>query len=77
MCVLSHFSPRPTLCDTMDGSLPASSVHGILQARTLEWVAMPFSKAMNIMPQKQEDQMDYLISTINKSTNENLLLHLY
>ena len=29
-----------TLCDPMDGSLPGSSVHGILQARTLEWVAM-------------------------------------
>ena len=67
----------PTLCDPRDGSPPGSPVLRILQARTLEWVAMPFSKAMNIMPQKQEDQMDYLISTINKSTNENLLLHLY
>ena len=33
----------PTLCDPMDCSLPGSSVHGILQARTLKWVAMPFS----------------------------------
>ena len=33
----------PTLCDPMDCSLPGSSGHGILQARTLEWVAMPFS----------------------------------
>ena len=33
----------PTL-DPMDGSLPGSSVHGILQARTLEWVAVPFSR---------------------------------
>ena len=31
-----------TLCDPMDCSLPNSSVHGILQARTLEWVALPF-----------------------------------
>ena len=30
-----------TLCDPMDCSLPGSSVHGILQARILEWVAMP------------------------------------
>ena len=30
-----------TLCDPMDCSPPGSSVHGILQARTLEWVAMP------------------------------------
>ena len=34
-----------TLCDPMDCSLPGSSVHGILQARTLEWVAIPFSRA--------------------------------
>ena len=33
-----------TLCNPMDGSLQASSVHGILQARILEWVAMPSSK---------------------------------
>ena len=33
----------PTLCNPMDCSLPASSVHGILQARMLEWVAMPSS----------------------------------
>ena len=33
-----------TLCDPMDGSLPGSSVHGILQARILEWLAIPFSK---------------------------------
>ena len=33
-----------TLCDPMDCSPPGSSVHGILQARILEWVAMPFSK---------------------------------
>ena len=33
------------LCDPMDCSLPGSSVHGIPQARTLEWVAIPFSKA--------------------------------
>ena len=34
----------PTFCNLMDGSRPGSSVHGILQARTLEWVAIPFSK---------------------------------
>ena len=31
----------PTLCDPMDCSLPGSSVQGILQARTLGWVAIP------------------------------------
>ena len=33
-----------TLCDPMDHSLPGSSVHGILQTRILEWVAMPSSR---------------------------------
>ena len=33
-----------TLCDPIDGSPPGSSVHGILQARILEWVAIPFSR---------------------------------
>ena len=33
----------PTLYDPSDGSLPGSSVHGIFQARVLEWVAIAFS----------------------------------
>ena len=35
----------PTLCNPIDGSPPGSPVPGILQARTLEWVAISFSKA--------------------------------
>ena len=35
----------PTLCDTIDSSPPGSPVPGILQARTLEWVAISFSNA--------------------------------
>ena len=35
----------PTLCDPIDWSLPGSSVHGIFQARILEWVAISFSNA--------------------------------
>ena len=35
----------PTLCDPMDGSPPGSPIPGILQARTLEWVAISFSHA--------------------------------
>ena len=34
----------PTLCDPVDCSPPGSSVHGVLQARILEWVAISFSK---------------------------------
>ena len=35
----------PTLCDPVDCSLPGFSVHGILQARILEWVTISFSNA--------------------------------
>ena len=35
----------PTLCNSIDSSPPGSPVRGILQARTLEWVAISFSKA--------------------------------
>ena len=35
----------PTLCDPIDGSPPGSPVPGILQARTLEWVAISFSNS--------------------------------
>ena len=41
-----------TLCDPMNCSPPGSSVHGILQARTLEWVAMPSSRG----PPQTRDQ---------------------
>ena len=34
----------PTLCDPMDCSLPGFSVHGVFQARVLEWVAIAFSR---------------------------------
>ena len=39
-----HAQSRPTLCDPMDRSPPGFSVHGILQARILEWVAMSSSR---------------------------------
>ena len=42
--LLCHFS-RVQLCDPIDGSPPGSPIHGILQARTLEWVAISFSNA--------------------------------
>ena len=39
------FQSCPTLCDPLDSSPPGSAVPGILQARTLEWVAISFSSA--------------------------------
>ena len=44
LLLLSHFS-RVRLCNPIDGSLPGSPIRRILQARTLEWVAISFSNA--------------------------------
>ena len=45
MCVhAKSLQSCPTLCDPMDCSPPGSSVHGILQARILEWVTMHSSR---------------------------------
>ena len=41
----------PTLCDSIDSSPPGSTVPGILQARTLEWVAIAFSESLMADPQ--------------------------
>ena len=45
MCAAAAKSHQscPTLCDPIDGSPPGSAIPGILQARTLEWVAVSFS----------------------------------
>ena len=45
LLLLLSLQSCPTLCDPMDGSTPGSLVLGILQARTLEWVAISFSHA--------------------------------
>ena len=45
LCMCEVAQSCPTLCDPVDCSLPGSSLHGILQARILEWVAMSFSRA--------------------------------
>ena len=42
-----------TLCDPMDCSLPGSSIHGIFQARILEWVAISFSRSSQSRDQTQ------------------------
>ena len=46
LLLLSRFS-RVQLCDSLDGSPPGSPVPGILQARTLEWVAISFSRGFS------------------------------
>ena len=51
-----------TLCNPMDCSPPGSSVHGILQARILEWVAIPFSRVSSwpkVEPRSSALQEDF------------------
>ena len=42
LCVCAQSCP--TLCNPIDCNLPGFSVHGVLQTRILEWVAIPFSR---------------------------------
>ena len=57
-----------TLCDPIDGLLPGSSVPGILQARTLEWVAISFSNFPPLVISFQNNEVAPLYSPkmINK-----------
>ena len=53
----------PTLCDPIDGSPPGSAVPGILQARTLEWVAVSFSNAWQWIVKVQSLSRVQLLAT--------------
>ena len=57
----------PTLHDPMDCSLPGSSIHGIFQARVLEWGAVAFSKV--------ETRGCYFISDIREGLSDNVTLY--
>ena len=49
MCVAVCAQSCPTLCNPMDYSLPGSSVHGIFQAKILEWIAISFSTIIYVL----------------------------
>ena len=53
---------RPTLCDPMDCSLPGFSIHGIFQARVLEWGAVPFSQGSPLIFFRQCFPMFFFVS---------------
>ena len=61
------FQSCPTLCDPIDGSPPGSPVPGILQARTLEWVAISFSKAWKWKVKVKS--LSFLVLTIPRVCN--------
>ena len=64
----------PTLCDPKDCSPPGSFVHSILQARILEWVAIPFSRGSSQSRDRSRFptlQADFLLSDPSGNTNNN------
>ena len=62
----------PTICDPIDDSLPGSPVHGILQARVLEWVAISFSKRSS----QSRDQNPHLLDFVHWQAGSSLVVPL-
>ena len=65
----------PTLCNTVDCSLPGSSVHGTLEARILEWIAMPSSGDLpdpGIEPGSPASQADSLLLLPPETSTKNM-----
>ena len=65
LCACGHAQPLQsclTLCHPLDCSPPGSSIHGILQARILQWVAMPSSRGFS-WPKGQTLRISYVSST--------------
>ena len=67
---ITAFKSCPALCDPMDCSQPGSSVHGILQARVLEWVVIPFSKG-SIQPR------GWIFNSYDSHIGRRVLYHLH
>ena len=65
----------PTLCDPVDCSSPGSSVHGILQARILQWVAIPFRDLSDpgIEPRFPTLQANSLLSETQGSPSDHVM----
>ena len=60
---------RPTLCNTMDSNLMGSFVHGILQARILEWAAISFSKSLNKSKEFLKTELDRKANIVEANLN--------
>ena len=58
VAMLRH-SVMSNSCDPMDYSLQGSSARGLLQARTLEWIAMPFSRGSSLPRDRTRDSYSY------------------
>ena len=69
----------PTLSDPMDCSLPGSSVHGICQARVLEWAAIAFSRYADdtiLMAESEEEVKSLLLIVKEESEKVGLKLNI-
>ena len=66
LLLLSPFS-RVRLCDPIDGSPPGSSIPGILQARTLEWVAISNSHLLPVCYITNESPITIQVLVINEN----------
>ena len=69
-----------SLCDHMDNSPPGSFVHGILQGKILEWVAVPFSRDFNLryaddttLMTEYEDKLKNLFMRVKKKSEKAIL----
>ena len=70
----------PVLCDSMDRSLPGFSVHGIIQARILEWVVTPFSRRSSWSRDQTESpalQVDSFTIWASREANSHCLVRLF
>ena len=70
-CHAKSLQSCPTLCDSMGCSLPGSSVHGIFQARILEWAAISFSPDSVGELKKKKKKKQHLSPTPHR-LNQNL-----
>ena len=75
VCVLVTQS-CPILCDPMGCSLPGSSVHGILQARILEWVAIPFSRGSS-QPRELTPSLLHFRQILYRVSHQRRPLHMW
>ena len=66
----------PTLCDPMDCSPPGSSVHGISQARILEWVAISFSRGF-FLTQGSNPGLWHCRQTLYRLSHQGILLNFF
>ena len=66
LCYAKSLQSCPTLCNPIDGSPPGSPVPGILQVRTLEWVAISFSNHIKLDAYKSPSIVPELWKMLNK-----------